>query len=74
LTELVLLLKEVLTSEIYGLLSVRNGFVRSKDDETPKVALTSDDQIVAYDIRSEIIKAPNDILISSLWEAYKIKQ
>ena len=59
---------------MYGLLSVRNGFVRSKDDETTKVALTSDDQIVAYDISSEIIKAPNDILISSLWEAYKIKQ
>jgi len=61
LTELVLLLKEVLTNEMYGPLSVKNGFVRSKDDETSTVALTSDDQIVEFNISSEIIKAPNDI-------------
>lgn len=51
----------VLTNEMFGLLSVRNGFVRSKDDGTPTVALTSDDQIVAFNISSEIITAPNDI-------------
>ena len=75
LTELILLLKEVLTNEMYGLLSVRNGFVRSKDDETPTVALTSDDQIVAFNISSEIITAPNDIFkYPSLSGTYKIKQ
>ena len=61
LTELMLLLKEALTNEIYGSLSVRNGFDRSKDDQTSAVALTSDDQIVAFNISSEIITAPKDI-------------
>jgi hypothetical protein len=57
-----LLLREALTNEIYGSLSVRNDFDRSKDDETSSVvALTSGDQIVAFDISSEIITAPKDI-------------
>jgi len=57
-----LLLREALTNEIYGSLSVRNDFDRSKDDDTSSVvALTSDDQIVAFDINSEIKTAPKDI-------------